>query len=179
MKRIILSIVFLIGLTGAMPAQAMDFYVFGVNLKWFKNTEPKDYGKMVLGGLACAVIHEGNHILYCKAKGMDYDFNLKMNRLDAEILTSGASRKELKQMAMAGYIGDSLAGLLLTSFNKTRNSYFTKGYTLTHSIGLATYNLRAEDISDFETIRENSGNEDTFFYGIAAISAHNLLRQEW
>jgi hypothetical protein len=150
---------------------AFDFYVFGINMKWIKNAEPKDYGMMILGGVTNFLVHESGHYLSSKIEGVDVDFN------GTNFIMNNASKKEARNIARAGYMLDSIVGLSLTTFAK--DSYFTKGYTLTHSIGLTTYNIRNKKYNDFKTIQENGGNEDAFFYGISAISTHNLLRQEW
>jgi hypothetical protein len=150
---------------------AIDFYVFGVNLKWIKNAESKDYGMMILGGITNFVVHESGHYLCSKIEGADIDFNR------TRYVLHNTSPKQERNIARTGYIFDSIVGLGLTTFAK--DSYFTKGYTMTNAIGLVTYDIRNKKYNDFNLIKKNNGNEELFKYSIAVISTHNLLRQEW
>ncbi len=179
MKRFFLKVILGIVLLSIVPSQAIafDFYFNGINLKWLKDAKPKDYIVMILGASSNLFIHELGHIGYKEINNLEYD--IKINHYSISTIGHNGTNKQIKRSAMSGYILDSSIGLLLTSFEVTRNSYFTKGYTLSNSIGLATYNMRNKKVNDFNTIKNNGGNEDLFFWTITGVSAHNLLRQEW
>lgn len=157
----------------SIPSQAMDFYILGVNLKWLKDAEPKDYVMMAIGAGSSLIVHELGHYSYARLNNQNIDFHGTSYDLYS------SSRQMQKNTAKAGFIAQSLIGLGLTSFDKTRHSYFTRGYTSFEATQLVLYDRKEDRYNDFNTIRKNGGNEDLFFWTISAVSAHNLLRQQW
>ena len=167
---LVLSIVFIF----AMPAYAGDyeFYVFGVNLKWIKNS---DWKMITLGAVSSVVAHELGHISYVKYKGYD----CKRDGLD--FYTTGMKGSDLQNLGRAGFVVQTGIGLLLTSFEKTRHSDFTRGWTGVTAFQLGTYPIRynKNKKGDFHLIDKGGGNADLEYGIFSAITIHNLLRQEW
>lgn len=158
-----------------------NIYINGVNLKWLKDAKPTDYLLIGAGMISQWAVHETGHIAYLEMNDIDYNFDCSFSHLsyiEGNITAHSESRKQMRRFAKAGYIVDTAVGLLLNTFDSTRKTYFTKGYNMSHSVGLIRYRFRMKE-GDFQLMKDKGSNEETFYCSISAISAYNLLRQEW
>lgn len=161
-------------------AQGFKYYFNGVDLAWLKDAKLKDYGMMLLGHVTCIAIHELSHIAYLEKNDIKYNYRIDFKHQTGVIKLNynKMTNAQIRRFNRAGYTVDTIVGLILTSIPKTNNTYFTRGYVATHSIGLATYDLRNKK-GDFKGLKKGGGDEDIFRIAVSLGSAHNLLRQDW
>ncbi len=123
------------------------FYVQGVDLEWLKDAEPKDAAVMALGAAAAFAAHELAH----------------------ELTKDGT-----KGEGHAGFAAQSALGLILTSFEGTRNSYFTRGVVGMNNVQIWSYPLRRDRDIDL------MGNDGMAWWGLySTVAVHNTLRVQW
>lgn len=172
---IILCVALLIYPASAFADSGFEFYLFGVNVKAFQGS---DWKKIAAGALASVVVHELGHALYLESRGKDWDFNMSYS--GAAIETSDAlSEKELRGFGRAGFLLQTGIGLLLTSFEKTRQSDFTKGWAYANIFEVWSYSWRNHDHGDdFELIRRGGGNPDSGLRLFCAMTLYNTWRIE-
>jgi hypothetical protein len=144
-------------------------YFFGVDMALVTEASRKDALKVVAGAAVSAATHIAGHYVFAEV----FDVDVKQNGFSEEFTTD--SESDRRWAARGGFILQHAVNLGLTSFETTRYSYFTKGYTITTSLQTWTYPLRHPNDGDFKT--SDAGMID--YYIFSALSTHNMLRIPW
>lgn len=163
MKRTLIALVFFLFLLIPVSAIAGDyqFYFFGINTNLINKSNWK---KVTLGAVSAIITHTVGHLIYGKLTNNDVTFT----GLTKETIHN-ASQSDKENFSRAGFVAQSLLGLALTSFEKTRQLAFTKGYVMTSAIETWSYPIR-NTTGDLKEI------SDTEFAAYSLVALHNLLR---
>lgn len=149
-----------------------EVYVFGINLKAFKNC---DWMALTAGAVTSLLVHELGHALYLETQGEDWDFSVSSSGL-AVHTNAHLSDSQYRNFGRAGFVLQAGIGALLTSFEGTRHSDFTKGWVSMNAAQIWTYDLRGHDNGDdFALIEKGHGNTRFEFSMLAFVSQNNLL----
>jgi hypothetical protein len=174
--NITLIIATLIVLFNPVSVQAdsdFEFYFFGVNLKSFKDSNAFT---LVLGAAASVLVHEIGHSLYLQSQGMSYNLQRSMTGFVVNT-DENLSDDQMQNFGRAGFALQTGVGTLLSSFNKTRHSDFTKGWTMINAVEVYTYNQRhQDDANDFKMIERGHGNGEQEYSMFVYLSSYNLAR---
>jgi len=159
----------------AFSESSFEFIFFGVNIKALENA---DWKKVAVGALASILVHELGHALYLEMQGKDWD--LKASGSGLAIETSDVlSDEECREFGRAGFLLQTSVGFLLTSFEKTRQSDFTKGWTATNVAQVWSYNWRSHDEGDdFAIIDRGHGDAESDHYAFCLLSMANFMRMD-
>jgi hypothetical protein len=171
---LLLALVFLLSRpTTAYSDSTFQFIFFGVNVKALRDA---DWKKAAVGALASLLVHELGHALYLELRGKDWD--LKASGSGLAIQTSDMlSDDEYREFGRAGFLLQTSIGLLLTSFEKTRNSDFTKGWAAMNVVQLWSYNWRSHDAGDdFAMIDRGHGDGKAEHNAFCFMSMYNFMR---
>jgi hypothetical protein len=159
----------------AFSESAFEFIFFGVNIKAL---EQADWKKVAVGALASILVHELGHALYLEMQGKDWD--LRASGSGFAIQTSDVlSDEECREFGRAGFLLQTSIGLVLTSFEKTRQSDFTKGWAAMNVAQVWSYNWRShDDGDDFAMIDRGHGNGDSDHHAFCFMSMVNFMRMD-
>ena len=114
--------------------------------------------------------------MYLQFAGKDWE--LKGSSSGLSIVTPDhLSSDESRGFGMAGFALQTAVGTLLTSFEKTRTSDYTKGWVGANTVQLFTYPIRPHvDGSDFQMIERGGGDADQIHSVFSMISCYNFAR---
>ena len=163
MKKLLLILTLLIPISAY--GGDYQFYFFGVNANVINRSNWK---QVTLGAVSAIAVHTAGHLIYGKITNSDVTFT----GLTKETIHN-ASQSEKENFARAGFVAQSLVGLVLTSFEKTRQSSFTKGYIVASALETWSYPIRNRSTGDLSEV------SDLEFAGYSLISLHNLLRVDF
>jgi hypothetical protein len=150
-----------------------DFYFLGVNLKTFQGS---NWMKIAAGAAASILTHELGHALYLESRGKDWSVEPSSAGF-AVATTDSLTDKEYRGLGRSGYLLQTGIGLLLTSFDATANSDFTKGWTGINVVQTLTYKLRGHNgYDDFAMIDRGQGNGEASHRLFTSISIYNFLK---
>jgi hypothetical protein len=154
------------------------FYFFGVDTAIVSEADGKDWLSVGAGVVTSVATHTAGHWVAGELFNVDFEFNQYYNK---ETVTDYNSDSDLRWFARGGFVLQHGVGLMLTSFEATRYSYFTKGYVASAAIGTWTYPVyhHGSDYHDFKLIDDAGGNGDAEYGIYSAIALHNLLRTPW
>ena len=151
-----------------------EFYFLGVNLKTFQQS---NWMKLAIGAVASVLTHELGHALYLESQGKDWDFNVSFSSGFAISTHDFLSDKQYRGLGRSGFLLQSSIGILLTAFEGTRNSDFTKGWTAMNAFQTSSYPWRRHDFGDdFEMIEKGHSTSDTEFVLFSFLSTYNFSR---
>jgi hypothetical protein len=175
-KTLIASILVALILSDPAIASAkggFEFYLFGMNIRSFENS---NWLKMAAGAAASIVAHEMGHAMYLQLNGKEW--GLKGSSSGLAIVTSDyLSDDESRGFGMAGFAFQTAIGTLLTSFDKTRTSDFTKGWVGVNTVQLFSYTSRSHvDGSDFQMIERGGGDAEQVHNVFTMVSTYNFRR---
>jgi hypothetical protein len=159
----------------AFSESSYEFIFFGVNIKAL---EEADWKKVAVGALASILVHELGHALYLEMQGKDW--GLKASGSGFAIQTSDVlSDEECREFGRAGFLLQTSIGLVLTSFEKTRQSDFTKGWAAMNIAQVWSYNWRDHDEGDdFAMIDRGHGDGDSDHHAFCFMSMVNFMRMD-
>jgi hypothetical protein len=181
LKRMILVSLILVSLLGICFSKAnaqngFDFYFFGQNLKSFENS---NWLKVAVGATASLFFHELGHALALELAGKSWDFKTSFPSGFAVHTDEYLDAGEYLNLGRAGFAVQSFIGFVLTSFEITRSSDYTKGWVSMNAFQIHTYRGRSHDIGDdFAMIDKGGANGDLEFAAFSLLSVNNLLRLE-
>ena len=133
--------------------------------------------KLAIGAVASVLTHELGHALYLESQGKDWDFNASFSSGFAISTPDFLSNKQYRGFGRAGFLLQSSIGTLLTAFEGTRNSDFTKGWAAMNAFQTSSYPWRKHDFGDdFEMIDRGHGTGDTEFVLFSFVSTYNFSR---
>jgi hypothetical protein len=159
------------------------FYFFGVDADVFKEAQAKDWVAVTAGVVTSVGAHVGGHWLAGEIFDVDFKFKDAYTKEDvsAECWDGGCSNSDLRWFARGGFVLENGIGLVLTSFETTRYSYFTKGYVASAAIGTWSYPLRhhGSKYNDMKMLDEFGGNGDVEYGIYSTVALHNVLRIPW
>lgn len=149
-----------------------EFYFFGVNLKAFKNS---NWLMLTAGAVSSLLAHELGHALYLESQGKDWDLTASSSGF-AVRTNNHLSDSQYQNFGRAGFAFQAGIGAVLTSFKRTRNSDFTKGWVSMNAAQIWTYDRRKNDRNDdFALIEKGNGDKRLDFGVLALVSQNNLL----
>lgn len=150
-----------------------EVYFLGVDLKTFQGSH---WVKVAAGAVASVLVHELGHALYLESQGKDW--SLKASSAGLAVQTSDClSDKQCRWLGRSGFLLQSGIGVLLTTFEGTRNSDFTKGWVGMNVIQVLSYNWRNHDIGDdFALIDRGHGNGGSELGLFSVMGVHNFLK---
>ena len=171
---LVLTLIFIIPVKADAQSD-YEFYFFGINLKSFQES---NWIEVTAGAVASVLVHELGHALYLESQGKNWE--LKSSSSGFAIHTyDNLSERESRNFGRAGFALQTFIGAVLTTFEKTRSSDFTKGWVGMNAFEVCSYNGRNHDIgSDFEMIERGGGNGDLEFGAFYLISSYNLLKMD-
>ena len=171
-------VVFLVGalvlISSHRTAAAFDyeFYFFGINLKTFQNG---NWPMLAAGALTSILCHELGHALYLDSQGKDWNIIQSQSGLTIET-DNDLTNSQYQNFGWSGFAFQSFLGTILTSFDITRQSDFTKGFVSVTAAQLLSYEHRGHDNGDdFALIERGNGDKDPNFGMLAVINHNNLV----
>ncbi len=178
MKKIVIALFLAAGIIFTIPVSAnaqsdYEFYFFGINLKTFQES---NWIKVTAGAVASVLVNELGHALYLQSQGKGWDLQSSSSGL-AIHTSDSLSKNQYRNFGRAGFALQTFIGAVLTTFEKTRYSDFTKGWVGMNAFEVCSYSGRNHDIgSDFEMIEKGGGNDDFELGAFYLISSYNLLK---
>lgn len=149
-----------------------EVYVFGINLKAFRNC---NWIEVTAGAVSSLLVHELGHALYLETQGEDWDLSVSSSGL-AVHTNARLSDSQYRNFGRAGFLLQAGIGALLTSFEGTRHSDFTKGWVSMNAAQIWTYDLRDHDnTNDFDLIEKGGGDTRLEFNMMAFVIQNNLV----
>lgn len=119
-------------------------------MDWVKDATVEDAGVMALGMFAGFVAHETGHAV---------------------------TKDGSKATGHAGFLSQTVLATVLTSFEATRYSYFTRGVVALNAGEIWSYPLRrGTSQGDIGLMGENGTK---YWAGYSAVALHNVLREKW
>lgn len=153
-----------------------EFYFFGINLKSFQQS---NWLQVTAGAVASVLVHELGHALYLQSQGKDWDLQSSASSGLAIHTSDTLSDSQYRNFGRAGFALQTFIGAVLTTFDQTRRSDFTKGWVGMNAFQVCSYNGRNHDMgSDFELIEKGGGNGDLELGAFYLISSYNLLKMD-
>jgi hypothetical protein len=150
-----------------------EIYLFGVNLRSF---EGSNWMKVTAGALASVLAHELGHALYLESRGKDWSLEVSSSGLGISTFDD-LSDKEYRHFGRAGFLLQTGIGAILASFEKTRESDFTRGWVSLNAIQTWSYRSREHSAGDdFAMIDKGHGNGDSELLTFSLTSLFNFYR---
>ncbi len=181
MKKTVIALFLAAGIIFTIPVNAnaqsdYEFYFFGINLKSFQDS---NWLELTAGAVASVLVHELGHALYLQSQGKDWDLQSSSSSGLAIHTSDSLSENQYRNFGRAGFALQTFIGAVLTTFEKTRYSDFTKGWVGMNAFEVCSYNGRNHDIGhDFEMIERGGGNGDFELGVFYLISSYNLLKMD-
>jgi hypothetical protein len=174
---ILVAICFCCFTFGSASAQSgFEFYFFGQNLKTFQNC---NLVEVMVGAVASVAAHELGHALYLELSGKTWDIEASVPSGVAVRSSDSFTDRDYRDFGRAGFALQTCIGMMLTSFEKTRSSDFTKGWVAMNAVEASSYKIRSRDLGDdFASIDRGGGNGDVEFAVVSLLSLNNLRRLE-
>ena len=171
---VIFSCCFCIG--SASGESGFEFYFFGQNLKTFQNC---NLAELVVGAVASVAAHELGHALYAELAGKSWELEASVPSGFAVHSNDSFSDREYRDFGRSGFALQTCIGIILTSFEQTRNSDFTKGWVGMNAVEASAYKIRPRNGGDdFDLVDRGGGNGDIEYAVVSALSLNNLRRLE-
>ncbi|MBW2249557.1 MAG: hypothetical protein JRF60_02740 [Deltaproteobacteria bacterium] len=181
MKKTVIALFLAAGIIFTIPVNTnaqgdYEFYFFGINLKSFQES---NWVKVTAGAVASVLVHELGHALYLQSQGKDWDLQSSSSSGLAIHTSETLSENQYRNFGRAGFALQTFIGAVLTTFDNTRYSDFTKGWVGMNAFQVCSYNGRNHDIgNDFEMIERGGGNGDFELGVFYLIGSHNLLKMD-
>lgn len=168
-KKLIFLLIFLF--TFFIPACTdTRCFIFGTELQ--RNVKYNNYAKMLGGAAASIAFHTLGHHLVAEI----FQVDIYQDGLNECTIEGTHSRADLRWVSRGGFLLQSLVGIGLTSFEYSRDSYFTKGFVGMTALELGAYPLIWKDEGDFQSITNRGGDGSDEYNLYALIGAYNLYR---
>jgi len=181
MKKTVIALFLVAGIIFTIPVNAnaqsdYEFYFFGINLKSFQES---NWLKVTAGAVVSVLVHELGHALYLQTQGKDWDLQSSSSSGLAIYTSETLSKNQYRNFGRAGFALQTFIGAVLTTFEKTRHSDFTKGWVGINAFQVCSYKGRNHDIGDdFEMIDRGGSNGDLELGAFYLISSYNLLKMD-
>ena len=176
-KKILLMVIFagIFFNSGVVEAKSnFEFYFFGINLKSYQEC---NWVKVTAGAAASLVAHEFAHALYLQSQGKEWGLDPSLSSGIAIYTGDSLSDNESRNLGRAGFIFQTGIGVILTSFERTRSSDFTKGWVGMKSVQVLSYKGRNHSRdNDFAMIDRGDGNGNFELGLFSLVSSFNLLK---
>lgn len=174
MKYIICVILLCLGFSGCASSKSMKFYILGVDVN--EAVKAEDVGEMLIGAAASAATHIAGH--YMAAELVDGDIDQQGMH---EVVTNydALSQSDRIMIGRGGFLLQAIANTTLTSFESTRKSSFTRGYTLATMAQSGLYIISSPPSSndgDLWMIDDNGGNANLEWGLYTGTSIYNFYR---
>lgn len=147
-------------------------YILGVDVN--EAVKEKDMVLMMVGAVSSVATHLAGHYIAAELTGVDIE-----QRGNKEIVKNydELSNSDRRWFARGGFVAQTLVNTFLTSFESTRKSKFTRGYTLGTMLGIGTYPLRwSDEWGDMHYLDEHGGDGDAEWTLYMGFSAYNFYR---
>jgi hypothetical protein len=174
----VLVVIFSCGLCvgSASGESGFEFYFFGQNLKTFQNC---NLAELVVGAVASVAAHELGHALYAELAGKSWELEASVPSGFAVHSNDSFSNSEYRDFGRSGFALQTCIGIILTSFEQTRNSDFTKGWVGMNAVEASAYKIRPRNGGDdFDLVDRGGGNGDIEYAVVSALNLNNLRRLE-
>ena len=181
MKKTVIALFLAAGIIFTIPVNAdaqsdYEFYFFGINLKSFQNS---NWLEVTAGAVVSVLVHELGHALYLQSQGKDWDLQSSSSSGLAIHTSDSLSENQYRNFGRAGFALQTFIGTVLTTFENTRHSDFTKGWVGMNAFQVCSYDGRNHDIgNDFEMIERGGGNGDFELGVFYLIGSYNLLKMD-
>jgi len=151
-----------------------DIYFLGINLK--TAFQGSNWMMIAAGAAASIVTHELGHALYLESRGKHWDLEPSSSGF-AVITTNPLTDKEYRGLGRSGYLLQTGIGVLLSQFDVTAKSDFTKGWVSMNVLQSLTHKWRDHNgYDDFAMIDRGQGNGDSSFRLFTSISIYSFLK---
>lgn len=169
--RVLIVLFFLSILLGGCTSTKM--YVLGVDIDEVAKEE--DMKMIVFGVVGSVATHFAGHYVAAGLVGANIDQQDTRERITnlAEL-----SDSDKRWFARGGFVAQTLVNTILTSFESTRKSKFTRGYTIGTTLQIGTYPLRRKqsDVGDLNCLKNNGGDADLEWTLYTGLSGYNFYR---
>jgi len=175
-KALILFVLltFILSPTTLWAKGGYDIYFLGVNLK--TTFQGSSWMKIAVGAAASILTHELGHALYLESRGKDWSLESSSSGF-AVTTTNSLTDKEYRGLGRSGYLLQTGIGLLLTQFDVTAKSDFTKGWVGINVVQSLTHQWRDHNgYDDFAMVDRGQGNGESSFRLFTSISIYNYLK---
>jgi len=153
-----------------------EFYFFGQNLESFRGC---NLYKAALGAVASVITHELGHALYLELSGKTWEFQAAFPSGLAVSTHDSLNNTEYQNFGRSGFALQTLIGLGLSTFEKTRHLDFTKGWVAMNAAQVFSYPTRRNQTdNDFENIDKGGGNGNLEFAIVSFLCVKNLKALE-
>ena len=175
MKKLILALVMVVSMF-VIYCSHTKMYILGVDVD--EVVKEKDVVLMVVGAVSSLVTHIAGHYIAAELVGADIE-----QQVNKEIITNydELNNSDRRWFARGGFVAQTLANTVLTSFESTRKSKFTRGFTLTTMLGIGTYPLRWPDewgeMHYLDINGGDSGSEWTLYMGFSAYNFYRINKE--
>ena len=117
-------------------------------------------------------VHELGHILYLDSQGKDW--NLFQSSSGFVVHTDNyLTDRQYRNFGWSGFAFQAGIGTILTSFESTKHSDFTKGLVSMNAVELWTYEHRNHDGGDDFALIERGNGDKIVNFGTLAVISHN------
>ncbi|MCP4371829.1 MAG: hypothetical protein GY797_27485 [Deltaproteobacteria bacterium] len=181
MKKTVVALFLTAGIIFTIPVHAKaqsdyEFYFFGINLKSFQDS---NWLKVIAGAVASVLVHELGHALYLQSQGKDWDLQSSSSSGLAIHTSNSLSDNQYRNFGRAGFTLQTFVGAVLTTFQNTKYSDFTRGWVGMNAFQVCSYNERNRDLGDdFKLIERGGGNKNFELGAFYLISSYNLLKMD-
>jgi len=153
-----ITILIALGCLVSSGCSSTKVYVLGIDANQaISDMKSEDAGKIILGAVASVATHIAGHYIAAEMVGGDID----QQGIREVVINSGElSESDHRWIARGGFVAQTLVNMALTSFEATRKSYFTRGFTLATMLEIGTYPLRWQDEGDLHYLEEYGGNSE-------------------
>jgi len=166
-----LTILILLTLLMTVSCSHTKVYVLGVDVD--KAVKTKDVGMMILGATTSVAVHIAGHYIAGELVGADIE-----QQGDREIILNEneLNKSDLRWFDRGGFLAQTLVNTILTSFESTQKSKFTRGFTIGTALEIGTYPLRHPDDGDLIRLNDNGGDSTSEWTLYMGFSAYNFYR---
>jgi hypothetical protein len=142
------------------------FYFFGIDAERLKDINKWE---ALAGAIVSVGTHVGGHFLAGEITG---------NHVEMSGLLHEHYQNDSWFVDNGGFMLQHSLGLVLTSFDRSRNWDFTRGYVATAALETWTYPIREDkDASDFRA--QHGDFRWPEFAAYSTVALHNVLRVNW
>ena len=168
-KWIWLALMLLLVISGCASTKV---YILGIDVdQVITDMKAEDVEMIIFGATASILTHMAGHYLVAELVKADID-----QRGFREVITNprNLNSSDHRWIARAGFVSQLVVNTMLTSFEATRESYFTRGYTLATMLEIGTYPLLWSDWGDLKHLEDYSGNEKAEWAFYTGMSLYNF-----
>ena len=172
MRKEILVITTLLCLLCATQCRWTKVYVLGIDANQaISDMATESAEEVLLGAIASVATHLAGH--YIAAELVSGDLKQRGIR-EITLNPWELSASDYRWIARGGFVAQTLVNTVLTSCRATRDSYFTRGFTLGTMLEIGTYPVGWSSEGDLHYLEAYGGNPDLEWGLYTGLSLYNF-----